>query len=370
MVNENLVIGVHSQFDYAADPYSVIESFTKGLIKGFQNNGAKAFTTQECIEKGITPNVVIGFNKNGQETWQEYLNKNIPNIMWSTNSIFNDASIDEFTNNPNFILFNVSSCDNDALAKFYPNLKHTNFPHAVDLDLWKKQDCKKEYDAVLFASVIDCEAQMQDLKLRLPKVTYDFIMDICNIWTKSSNASFWQVNELLQKENNIEFPLEEYRLIFSSIADIVSSRKKIQLIKELKNFNVKIFGNGPWSKYVEGNVEYNGTCSLNESIDIMNKSKIVLHSHPQQTIFGLHERILNASAVEAFVLSTQNAGIISEFGKNMDYFEANFENAPILINYYLKNGNERRDKARNAHKIVSKNHTWDIRAKQVLSIID
>lgn len=142
------------------------------------------------------------------------------------------------------------------------------------------------------------------------------------------------------------------------------------MIQSLKDFNVKVFGNGPWHKYIQGKVEHMGSCDIMESIDIVNKSKIVLHNHPQQIIFGLHERVLNAAATETFILSTQNAAIISEFGLNMDYFDANYENATTLIEQYLKNDKERQEKAKKAREIVVKNHTWEVRAKQILDIID
>lgn len=372
MVNKNLVVGVHGSTDLVGGQYNVLSSFTVGLLKGLKNNGINALTTKECKDNNITPGVTIGFNATGSRNWKEYLAKGTPNIMWNVDSIFynNLEILKEYANNPNFILFNVSSSDSEALNTYFPNLKHTNFPHAVDLDLWKKQDCKKEYDAVFLSSIFDYEAKIEELRFTTEKGTFDFMMELCDIWTKSSNSSFWQISELLKKSNNINFPVEEYQFVFSSLAYIVSYRKRIEMIQSLKDFNIKVFGNGPWEKYVRGKVEYMGPCDLKDSIDIMNKSKIVLHNHPQQIAFGLHERILNASAVESFVLSTQNAAIISEFGSNMDYFEVDYKNAAQLMEQYLTNDDERITKAKNAREIVAKNHTWDVRAGQILNIID
>lgn len=372
MGNENLIVGVHGRTDLVGGQYNVLSSFTAGLLKGLKNAGANAFTIEECEKQNIIPGVTIGFNVTGYNDWKKYMDKGTPNIMWNVDSIFynNFEILNEFASNPNFILFNVSPSDNEALNTYFPTLKHTVFPHSVDLDLWKKKDCAKEYDAVFLASIFDVESKIEELKFTTEKETFDFMMELCDIWTKSSNSSFWQINELLKKANNINFPVEEYKFVFSNLAYIVSSKKRIEMIKTLKDFNIKIFGNGPWEKYIDGKVEYMGSCDLKDSIDIMNKSKIVLHNHPQQIAFGLHERILNASAVESFVLSTQNAAIISEFGSNMDYFEVDYKNAVSLMEQYLTNDDERTAKAKNAYEIVAKNHTWDARAKQILSIID
>ncbi len=372
MVNENLVIGVHGDTNLIGGQYNVLSSFTAGLLKGFQNNGAKAFTTQECKNKGLTPGVTIGFNVTGYSSWPEYMSKNIPNIMWSVDSTFcnNFEIINEFANNPYFILFNVTPGDSIALNKFFPNLKHTNFSHAVDLDLWKKQDCKKEHDIVFLSSIFDYESKIEELRMTTEPQSFDFMMDLFNIWSKSSNASFFQISELLKEKNNIDLPVDEYYFVFSNLAGLISSRKRIEMIQSLKDFNVKVFGNGPWEKYIQGKVQYMGSCDLIESIDVMNKAKIVLHNHPQQISLGLHERILNASAVETFVLSTQNPAIISEFGNSMDYFEVDYRNSAQLMSLYLNNKDERISKAKEAHKIVKERHTWDVRAKQILEIID
>lgn len=372
MVKENLIVGVHGSTEIQGGQYNILGSFTAGLLKGFHNIGAKAYTTQECLKQGIKPNVTIGFNLNGYNSWREYMNQNIPNIMWSVDSVFsnNFEVIDEFKDNPQFILFNVSNGDAQALNRYFPNLKHTNFPHATDLNFWEKKDTEKSIDLVFMGSIGDCESMIEEIKQSTDKETFDFIMNLYALWTKYPNSSFWQIYELLSKDNNFEMPVNEYQFVFSKLAPLVLYKKRIQMIQSLKDFNVKIFGKGPWNKYIQGKAEYMGPCDVIESIDIVNKSKIVLHNHPQQIVFGLHERVLNAAATETFVLSTQNAAIISEFGTNMDYFEANYENANYLVSHYLKHADERQEKAKNSREIVVKNHTWDVRAKQILDIVD
>ena len=147
MDKENLIIGVHGGTQLIGGHYNVLSSFSAGLLNGFKKIGVNVHTTKECFEKNLMPNLTIGFNVTGYDTWAEYL-KFIPNIMWNVDSVFyqNIEAIEKFGTNPNFILFNVSPSDDEALNKFYPSLKHTFFPHAVDLSLWKKQDVEKEYD--------------------------------------------------------------------------------------------------------------------------------------------------------------------------------------------------------------------------------
>ena len=112
-----------------------------------------------------------------------------------------------------------------------------------------------------------------------------------------------------------------------------------------------------------------GECDLLESINVVNKSKIILHSHPSQLTFGLHERILNASAVETFVLSSENQQIENAFSDNMGYFNFDFSDIKEQSEYYLENDEERITKAKNARLITARDHTWDVRAQSILNIV-
>jgi len=47
MNKEDLIIGVHGSRDLVGGHYNVLASFTAGLIKGFENQGVKAFTSQD-----------------------------------------------------------------------------------------------------------------------------------------------------------------------------------------------------------------------------------------------------------------------------------------------------------------------------------
>lgn len=371
MDKEKLVIGVHGNKELVGGHYNVLSSFSLGLLKGFNNNGIKALTTEECYEQNLVPNITIGFNVTGYQTWPEYLKHNITNIMWSVDSVFyqNLEAIEQFNTDRNFILFNVSPSDNEALLEFYPSLNHTSVAHGTDLDLWKKQDCEKEHDIVFLSSIDDLDAKVAHIKQTLPKDSFDLFMILYDTWLNASNLSFWQVYQVFKKEGGLNLNIDQYHFFFRNLTYLVTYTKRIQLIQNLQEFNVKVFGDGPWEKYIKGNVKYMGKCDLLESVDIINKSKIVLHNHPTQLSQGLHERLLNACAVESFVLTDKNLSIESAFEDSVDYFDMNLENAAQKVQYYLENEDERIEKAKKASQIVAKDHTWDSRAKQILNMI-
>lgn len=371
MNNKNkLTIAFHGGNELIGGQYNVLSSFSFGLLKAFNNMGINATTTAECYKNGVNPNLTIGFNVTGYPTWEEYLMHNIPNIMWSVDSIFyqNFEAIEKFHSNPNFILFNVSSSDSNALKTFYPDLKHTYMPHAVDLNLWKKQDCKKEYDIVFLSSILDYEAKIEELKQQLPSDSFGLLMAMYEIWLNTPNLSFWEVYKTFQQAAGLNFNKHQYNFAFKNLTYLVTYTRRAKMIESLKEFDVKVFGNGPWEKYVKGKVQYMGSCDLLESISIVNKSKISLHLQPNQLVEGLHERVLNSCAVETFVLSTQNKSISESFGNTIDYFD--FNNLNEKVEYYLKNEDERDLKAQEAYTITSNNHTWHNRAQSIMSLIN
>lgn len=373
MNKEDMIIGVHGTNELAGGHYNVLGSFTVGLLKGFQNNGVKAYTTKECFENNLIPNLTIGFNVTGYETWSEYLRNNITNIMWSVDSIFahNFEVMREFSQNPNFVLFSITPCDKGPLGEFFPNLKQAYFPHATDLELWKKQDVKKEHDIVLFSSVRDYEQMLEELKQANPEPVFNMMKEMYNVSMENPTLSFWDIYQLFRQQANFYMDVNQYVLFFRSISNVLLHAKKAQTVQKLSKFNLKVFGDGPWEKYVSGNAKYFGACDLLDSIDVMNKSKIALHPHSMQSSLGLHERVLNASAVETFVVSSENLNIQEEFGDNMAYFNnKDFCDLEEKVEYFLKNDEERITKAKNSREIVAYRHTWDVRAKQIMNIIN
>ena len=143
------------------------------------------------------------------------------------------------------------------------------------------------------------------------------------------------------------------------------------MIQALKDFNVTIFGEGPWEKYITGNIKLVKGGDIRETVSLMNKSKITLHSQPFHLAGGIHDRILDASAVETLILTGQNTTLKSEFGNSIEFCNpVNYEDIAQKAEYYLKNEDERCAKAKEASKIVKAKHKWSDRAKSIMDIID
>lgn len=372
MNDKELIVAIHSNTTVCDNSFGMVEAFSQGLLKGFMQSGVKAYSTEECLEKDIPFNLAIGFDSADLKHWQKILNQKINNIMWSVDSVFVDnyKIVKNFAAFPNFIVFESSQADLQSTGTYFPTLKHGYIPHAVDLDLFHKKDVEKENDFVFFASVCDYEQIIENLKSTMPESVFNLIMDMQALCLKNPSIGFWQVSQAVSQACELKLDAEQYMLLFKNVADIVTNQHKIKVVQALSDFDLKIYGNGPWEKYVSGKVKYMGSCSYKESAEILQKSKIALHVHPFSLCSGLHTRVLNAAATETFVLSTNTLSLNLEFGDTLGYFDnKTFDDVSQKAEYFLNNEEERYEKARKANEIVTAKHAWKNRARSILEII-
>lgn len=369
---ENLIVGIHGDGKYNGGQYNVLASFNVGVLKAFQNNFIDADILDNICRKGILPHIALGFNATGHDNWETLLANGVTNIMWSVDSIFfhNVAAAIKYKEYSNFVLFGVTPSDEPAIKHYFPDLNFVYMPHGVDPSLWQKKDLLKEHDIVFLSSLRDFETPLQQLKQTSSPDMYKLVMAIYQTAMDNPGLSFWDIYQDFNKRYGFSCNLQQYHSLFMTICYEVTHAKRVQMIKKLKNFNVKVWGSKLWEKYVEGNVQYMGTADLMDSIDIVNKSKIVLHLHPFQLSQGLHERVLNASAVGSFVISDNVKEIRDNFGDSLAYFNNNtMENLEDIVSYYLKNNEERHYKAEEARMITLNNHTWEDRAVKILDML-
>ncbi|MBS4761094.1 MAG: glycosyltransferase [Clostridium sp.] len=373
MNKEELIVAIHGDNKETGGRYNVLASFNNALIKGFEQAGVKAMSTKECFEKNITPNLAIALNATGLPLWQNILNNGITNIMWNTDSIFyqNYEVVEQFSQYKNFVLFNSCAEDTPAIRHYLPSLVSGYIPGGTDLDFWKKQDVEKEYDITFFGSIDDYDSRIAQLKETMPELVFKLMMDFCEVALSYPELSLWQIYQLFKKQIGLNLDTAQYLLLSKSISYIITYKQRVKMIQALKDFNLTIFGEGPWEKYISGNIKLIKGGDIRETVNLMNKSKITLHSNPFHLAGGLHDRILNASAIETMVLTGFNRTINAEFSDSIVYCDAvNYSDIAEKADYYLKHADERQEKASKASAIVKEKHKWSDRAKSILEIIE
>lgn len=373
MDKDKLLIAVHDNDDVQCAGYRGQTAFPLGLIKGFNEIGVKSCFVSECEKTGISPNLVIGFNSNGLSKWQKYLNQDITNIMWCTDSVFykHFDIVQQFAQYKKFVIFNSGANDIEALKHYIPKLIHGYIPFGVDLDFWKKQDTEKEFDITFVGSIGDYEEQIQKLKEIMPSLVFNLMMEFCEVAIAKPGLALWDIYTFFKKQLGLEFDASQYVLMARSVSSVITYKQRIKMIQALKDFNITILGEGPWEKYITGNMKLYKGKDIKDTRTLLNKSKITLHSQPFQLSGGVHDRVLNASAMETMVLTAENPTLSVEFGDSLAYCNpVTYEDIAEKADYYLKNENERIALAQKASEIVTSRYKWSDRAQNIVDIIN
>lgn len=373
MKKEDVIIAIHGTDNAVGGRYNSLSTFINGLKKGFEQVGVKTFMTRTCYEENIIPNIVIALNATGLPMWQKFLNYNITNVMWACDSIFyqNQELVEQFYTYKNFILFNSCSDDTQALKHYFPELIHGYIPGGTDLDFWQKKDLDRIYDITFFGSIEDPDVMIAKLKETMPALVFDLMMNICDIALASPGLSLWHITQLFNKEAGIVLDKEQYHLISKSISYIITYKQRIKMIQALKDFNLTIVGEGPWEKFAKGKIKVISGGDVNDTVTMMNQSKITLNSQPFHLSGGLHDRILNSAAVETLMLCGEEKTAKAEFGDSIVFCNpVTYEDIADKADFYLTHPDERAQKTSEASKIVKERHKWSDRAKSIIDIVD
>ncbi|QLH36187.1 MAG: glycosyltransferase family 1 protein [Parachlamydiaceae bacterium] len=107
---------------------------------------------------------------------------------------------------------------------------------------------------------------------------------------------------------------------------------------------------------------------MEQSYSIIKQSKIYLNSMP---FFknGTHERIFLSFACGSLPITTDNLWVHDHFkqGEEILVYRSNhWAEADEMVNVFLADNIKREEIIRKGRKIVMENHTWDIRAQELL----
>ncbi|MEI8388391.1 MAG: glycosyltransferase [bacterium] len=366
-------IGIYGSEKLNGGVYNMLASFNKGLHDAFKAKFYDVEYMYKYHEDKILPDLSIAFNGSGADFWEFYLNKGIPHIMWAVDSIFMHIYAAKLSMKfPNFIFACVSTSDIKAINHFMPNLPFLYLPHAVDTDFWLPDNSEKEHDIVFLSTLQDFEEKINNFRQNWDKKRFDQFMTIYEYALQNPDKSFWDIYNYFAIIFNFDMlDLNAYYQMFNSLCYTVTYTRRVHLINKLKDFNVKVWGSPVWEKYISGNVQYMGAADIKDSLKIVPKSKIVLHLQPMQILDGLHERILNATSANSFILTDNNDVIKQSFGDTLGYYNGyTFDNLPETVNYYLNNNAIREEKSNQSRKITLQNHTWRNRVTEIFDIIN
>lgn len=169
---------------------------------------------------------------------------------------------------------------------------------------------------------------------------------------------------------------EEERKVLSSNLSLIGTMYpyRLKFMEQLVEFKPAIWGKG-WDRK-----NTRGIAALSRGKDIRGtkKAKAICASgislnfhHPLNDIHGTNSRTFDISACKGFQLADYKSDIedLMEIGKEIVCFRT-IDELKELIKYYLQNPAKRIEIAEAAYRRVLKDHTYDVRAKQIMEIIN
>lgn len=153
--------------------------------------------------------------------------------------------------------------------------------------------------------------------------------------------------------------------------------ERLEILRVLKDFDLKIWGPG-WNNIFKKEEELlklygNEGVFLEEMVKIYNARKIVLNIQHVQQKYGrltVNMKIFEVTGCGAFLLTARQKGIedLFEIGKEIVCYESK-EELMELVKYFLNNQEEREKIAINGQKRAYKDHTYEKRMKEILSVL-
>jgi len=269
------------------------------------------------------------------------------------------------------------------LHTYMPDLKQVYFlPHAGVLLHENVKPIKERKIPILYAGSLPFASAgllVPDLSAITSFDAIDLSKRVLDSLIKSPEQTTEEAILSYLSEKKLVFSMEEtYEIIYKmrfldSYATSYFREQSIRLLVE-NGFDVTVYGSGwdicEWTKNLH--FKYMGKVLAPEVLLLMQDSKIVLHT---QTWYknGAHDRIYNGMLSKACVVSDTSLYLKETLQneKEIIFFEReNIEKLPQIIDHLLCNPDKMQEIADTGFLHAKENHTWEVRAKEIRTIIE
>lgn len=368
--------------------YNVVRCFVDALAEGLENNDCQVEVLdllmdneQDVIKRLVNiqqdkPDVVISFNGIGREGINSY--PELPYIGWLVDHpIIHHPRLIEWGEKDYAVC--IDGSHKELIDKHYPNIGGTYFiPHAGIEGTEKKPFGERSIDVLFSGSYTSSDGYLKELQKELQPYEQKIAFILINMM-QEHNLTLEQALEIFLVESDIPFNDEEFTnlcLRYLYVDYFMRAFYREELLRTLTDNGivVDIFGD-KWEEFECNNKDYlrlHEPLDFMENVKMMGDAKISLNSIPSFKAGG-HERIFSAMLNGALCVTDSNAWLDEEFkdGENIIcYSNNNMQQVASAIIYYLEDEEESARITENAYQIAKAKHTWDVRAKELLNVID
>lgn len=382
-------------------------SFMLELIKGFENSGIRLHVIKandlvdnlsshsysnnidlKKIEKLITsikPKFIFSTNHAGIGKLIKKRFRNIPVVTWMVDRnpfLHSGYDIDKLFSKQDYLITSSSS-NVTRLENRFPIMKGKvyHFPFMTNPHSFN-HNFEKDINISFVGSVF----------VNTKKIVDIFKKNFNNTQLRNNLCSF-----IKEVEENYDLDLKEkvsnYKLkwvikdnnltnekLLGIIANMISNNKRFLYLSSIADLGLHLYGTKNWytaiksSPLLVSRFHFNTFVKTREQLcNIYDRSKISLNINHHQATTGLGYRV--------FDIMASSSMLISNYQKKSDLELLFGQDHPIpiykdetelreLVKYYLENEDERLKVVKYCNELVEKEHTFDIRALQIIRIVE
>lgn len=319
-------------------------------------------------------NLLFTINTQGLRRWHNITLNNItPLVIWNFEyplTLFD--TLKTYLSRKNFFLFNNTNLSIDYVTLNMPQINKSFLPIAYNDSIWFDKNSEKNYDVVFWGKISDLEKQKSEIQSSLSKELFEIFMEIIDFQERNPGASFLDIFNYFSliyqfDQGDIELCGE----IYDKLKVIIQDTKKLKVLNSLKDFNVRIWGNNVWQKYLHNNWKYMGDVDYNKFPQILQQSKIVINIDDIDYMLGISDKSLISMASGTLLLTENNLQMQQFFPiheLDIYYNLSNISELPEKVNHYLNNKPIMTDLSKKLCLTVKQEHTWEIRMNELVSM--
>lgn len=216
---------------------------------------------------------------------------------------------------------------------------------------------------------IYCQAYNMEVK---DPISQTIINETIEVLSKNPLLSIWDILEQVQDLHHASliFDESETKRLMMLIEYAATSLYRKEIIEEIYDLGLHLYGDDGWRDLVNGRVEFCGMLNYKELLKLYNASRINLSIPMVQLKTGVDQEVYDISACGSFALVNYRPGIedLFELGKEVVCYH-NKDELKELCHYFLKHPGERRQIGRCAQSRVLREHTYEERMNDLVNVV-
>lgn len=275
----------------------------------------------------------------------------------------------------------IASVDLDFCRTFQaaPFLHAFFCPHGGSASL-VRQEKEPLYDVLMLNSFIDAPALAQSWSDRYPAPLVRVLHEAAErTWQEEEvsylNAFVEGVDGSIRRGDALDPAQIDHRQALDDLQAYVGGMSRLRWLESIEVCQVDVFGSDPegWRRLLpqKKNIRFHPPVPFHEALDLMGRCRVLLHCTPEIKRGG-HERLFSGLLLEAALVCLATPYLRQEFvsGKELELISYGDEvSLNQTLHHLLQEEPQRRQTAQAGRESALARHTWDVRAKQILSAL-